>query len=246
MRLAILSDIHANLHALEAAWADVEARRPDRIYCLGDLVGYGAFPNEVVEFVRSHAIPTIMGNYDEGVGFDLDDCGCAYRGADERARGDASRTWSQAETRPENKEFLQSLPMQIRLEETRPTLLLVHGSPRKINEYLYEDRPLATFERLAALAGTDLVVFGHTHRPYQRRVGKTLFVNAGSVGKPHDGDRRACYAILETARETRVEFRRVDYDVAAAAAAVRRVGLPAAFAEILERGGPPVPVGVTA
>jgi predicted phosphodiesterase len=124
--------------------------------------------------------------------------------------------------------------------------LLVHGSPRKINEYLYEDRPLATFERLAALAGTDLVVFGHTHRPYQRRVGKTLFVNAGSVGKPHDGDRRACYAILDLERESRVEFRRVDYDVAAAAEAVRRVGLPDAFAEILERGTPALAAGVAA
>lgn len=238
MRLAILSDIHGNRHALEAVWDDVERLRPDAVYCLGDLVGYGAFPNEVVDFIRSHSIPTIMGNYDEGVGFDLDDCGCAYRGADERERGDISRVWSQAQTSAENKAFLQTLPMQVRLEESKPTMLLVHGSPRKINEYLFEDRPVATFERLAALAGTDLVLFGHTHRPYQKRVGKTLFINAGSVGKPHDGDRRACYALLERGRESRAEFRRVDYDVAAAAAAVRRAGLPAEFARILERGGP--------
>jgi diadenosine tetraphosphatase ApaH/serine/threonine PP2A family protein phosphatase len=120
----------------------------------------------------------------------------------------------------------------------------VHGSPRKINEYLYQDRPAATFERLAALAGTDLVVFGHTHRPYHKRVGKTLFVNAGSVGKPHDGDWRACYAMLELGKETRVEFRRIEYDVAAAAEAARLAGLPIEFAEILERGGPAASVGV--
>jgi putative phosphoesterase len=240
MRLAILSDIHGNLHALEAAWADMEAQRPDSIYCLGDLVGYGAFPNEVIDFLRARSVPTVMGNYDEGVGFDLDDCGCAYRGAEERARGDVSRIWSQTHTTAENKLFLQALPMQIRLEEAKPTLLLVHGSPRKINEYLFEDRPPATFERLAALAGTEVVVFGHTHRPYQKRVGKTLFVNAGSVGKPHDGDWRSCYAVLELGKETRVEFRRVAYDVAAATQAVRRAGLPVEFAEILERGGPPV------
>jgi putative phosphoesterase len=245
MRLAIFSDIHANLHALEAAWADLEAQRPDAIYCLGDLVGYGAFPNEVVEFVRARAIPTVMGNYDEGVGFDLDDCGCAYRGAEERARGDISRLWSQEHTSADNKAFLQDLPMQVRLEESKPTLLLVHGSPRKMNEYLFEDRPPATFERLAALAGTDLIVFGHTHKPYQKRVGKTLFVNVGSVGKPHDGDRRACYAVLDVGRESRVELRRVDYDVAAAAEAVRQTSLPPEFAEILERGGPPIAVGVT-
>jgi len=244
-RLAILSDIHGNRHALEAAWADLDARGPDAVYCLGDLVGYGAFPNEVIEFIRSRSIPTIMGNYDEGVGFDLDDCGCAYRGADERARGDASRLWSQAHTTHANKAFLQTLPMQTRLEEARPTLLLVHGSPRKINEYLFEDRPPATFERLAALAGTDLVVFGHTHKPYQKRVGKTLFVNVGSVGKPHDGDPRACYAMLDLGRESRMELHRVAYDVAAAAAAVRLAGLPGEFAEILERGSPAAVAGVS-
>jgi putative phosphoesterase len=240
MRLAILSDIHGNLHALQSAWVDVEGQRPDAVYCLGDLVGYGAFPNEVVDFIRARAIPTIMGNYDEGVGFDLDDCGCAYRAAEERARGDISREWSQAHTTPENKAFLQGLPIQIRLEESKPTLLLVHGSPRKINEYLFEDRPAATFERLAALAGTEVVAFGHTHKPYLKRVGKTLFVNVGSVGKPHDGDPRACYALLELGRESRVELRRVAYDVAAAAEAVRQASLPVEFAQILERGGPPI------
>jgi putative phosphoesterase len=244
MRLAIFSDIHGNLHALQSAWADVEARKPDAVYCLGDLVGYGAFPNEVVEFIRARAVPTVMGNYDEGVGFDLDDCGCAYRGADERARGDVSRLWSQQQTTAASKAFLQELPMQIRLEASKPTLLLVHGSPRKMNEYLYEDRPAATFERLAVLAGTDLVVFGHTHKPYRKQVGKTLFVNVGSVGKPHDGDSRACYAVLDLGRESRVELRRVDYDVAAAAEAVRQAGLPGEFAEILKRGGPPMAEGV--
>jgi putative phosphoesterase len=240
MRLAIFSDIHGNRHALEAVWADLEAQHPQAVYCLGDLVGYGAYPNEVVDFLRARGIPTIMGNYDEGVGFDLDDCGCAYRGADERARGDVSRLWSQQHTRADNKLFLQGLPMHFRLEETKPTLLLVHGSPRKINEYLFEDRPAATFERLAALAGTDVIAFGHTHKPYQKRVGKALFVNVGSVGKPHDGDPRACYAVVDLGRETLVEFRRVPYDVAAAAEAVRDGGLPSAFADILERGGPAI------
>jgi putative phosphoesterase len=240
LRLAILSDLHANRHALQAVWDDIEAQRPERVYCLGDLVGYGAFPNEVVDFIRSRDIPTIMGNYDEGVGFDLDDCGCACRTAEERARGDVSRLWSQAHTSPENKTYLQGLPKQIRLEESKPTLLLVHGSPRKINEYLFEDRPVATFDRLAALAGADLVLFGHTHKPYQKRVGGTLFVNVGSVGKPHDGDRRACYALLDLGQGARVDLRRVTYDVTAAAEAVRQAGLPFEFADILENGGPPI------
>ncbi len=237
MRLAIVSDIHANLNALEAVWRDLEAQGPEAVYCLGDLVGYGAFPNEVVAFLREREVPTVMGNYDEGVGFDLDDCGCVYRSKDERARGDLSLRWSQRSTTPENKAFLRSLLPQLRLEDRNPSLLLVHGSPRKINEYVYDDRPLATFERLAALAGTDIVLFGHTHLPYTKQVGSTLFVNAGSVGKPRDGDPRAGYILLTMERIPRVEIRRVAYDVEATARAVEQAGLPPHFAAMLTNGG---------
>jgi len=242
-RLALLSDLHANRHALEAAWADLERQSPDAVYCLGDLVGYGAFPNEVVALVRDHAIPTVMGNYDDGVGFDRDECGCAYRTADERARGDVSLRWTRARTAPENKAFLRSLAPSLRLDLAGRRVLLVHGSPRRMNEYLYEDRPAESFRRLADLAQADVVVFGHTHIPYARLVDGTLFVNAGSVGKPHDGDRRACYAVIEDDEPARVVFRRVEYDVAAAAEAVRSVGLPPEFADILERGWPAAAAG---
>jgi len=237
MKLAIISDIHANLHALEAVWEDLEMQRPDSVYCLGDLVGYGAFPNEVVEFISTRSVPSVMGNYDDGVGFDLDDCGCVYRDPDDVLRGQQSLLWTRDRTTDANKAFLRSMPIQIRLEDRRPTLLLVHGSPRRINEYLYEDRPLATFERIAAAAGAEVILFGHTHLPYQKSVGGTFFVNAGSVGKPKDGDPRAGYAILEVTRRPRVEFRRVAYDVAAAARAVRESGLPPHFADVLESGG---------
>lgn len=238
MKIAVLSDIHANLHALEAVWADLQAQQPDRVDCLGDLVGYGAFPNEVIAFIREQSLPTVMGNYDDGVGFDLNDCGCAYRDSLSKRLGDQSLKWTQAETTEENKAFLRALPVQIRLEDQIPRLLLVHGSPRKINEYLYEDRPRATFERLAKLAGCDVLYFGHTHLPYQKRVGGTLFVNAGSVGKPKDGDPRAGYALVKLFnRRAEVEFRRVAYDVTAAAAAIRASGLPTHFADLLETGG---------
>jgi putative phosphoesterase len=237
MKLAIISDIHANLHALEAVWADLERQHPDSVYCLGDLVGYGGFPNEVVEFISARTIPSVMGNYDDGVGFDLDDCGCVYRDPGDVLRGKQSLLWTRERTSDANKAFLRSLPIQIRLEDRRPTLLLVHGSPRRINEYLYEDRPLATFERIAAAAGAEVILFGHTHLPYQKSVGGALFVNAGSVGKPNDGDPRAGYVILEVTRRPRAEFRRVAYDVAAAARAVRDSGLPQHFADLLETGG---------
>ena len=237
MKVALFSDIHANLHAFEAMWADLEAQRPEAVYCLGDLVGYGAYPNEVVNFTREHTIPTVMGNYDEGVGFDLDDCGCVYRDPEDDRRGQQSLAWSRAHTTAENKDFLRGLPLQIRFEAAGQRVMLVHGSPRKINEYLYEDRPAATFERIAKVADCEVLLFGHTHLPYQKKVGKTLFVNTGSVGKPKDGDPRAGYVITTLGRRSMIEFRRVAYDVAAAARAVRESGLPPYFADLLETGG---------
>ncbi len=242
MRLAVVSDIHANLPALQAVWADLQAQHPDAVYCLGDLVGYGAQPNEVIDFVRAEAIPTVMGNYDEGVGFDLDDCGCVYRDPADDRRGKQSLLWTRAHTTAENKTFLRALPLQLRLDLAAKHVLLVHGSPRKINEYLYADRPLATYERIAKVAGCDLLLFGHTHLPYQKQVAHTLFVNAGSVGKPKDGDPRAGYVLITVGARGSVVFRRVAYDVAAATGAVRAAGLPEEFARALEAGGLAAPV----
>ena len=237
-RLAVFGDIHGNLPALEAVLAEL-ARQPgiDRRVCLGDLVGYAPFPNEVIDRVRELGIPTLMGNYDDGVGFARDDCGCAYRNAEERERGEQSFAWTKAEVTPERKAFLRTLMPELRLTLGGARLLLVHGSPRRINEYLYEDRPLASFQRLARSAEADAIVFGHTHLPYTKDVDGVLFVNAGSVGKPKDGDPRACYAILE-ARDgaLSVEFRRVAYDIKAVVEAIRHGPLPAAFAAMLEAG----------
>lgn len=237
MKIAIFSDVHANLQALEAVWTHIEREVPDAVYCLGDIVGYGAHPDEVIEFIKSRNIPTVMGNYDEGVGFDLHDCGCAYKDSEQDRLGKLSLQWSREHTSDENKRYLQSLPMKIRLEEHHHNLLLLHGSPRKINEYLYEDRPQATFERIAKVAGTDVLLFGHTHLPYQKFVKKTLFVNTGSVGKPKGGDPRAGYITLALNGDIEVAFHRVDYDAKAAADAVRDLGLPPFFASLLESGG---------
>ena len=234
MRIAIFSDIHGNMHALEAVLRDIDAQASDAVYCLGDLVGYGAFPNEVIEAVRGRGIPTIIGNYDDGVGFDRDECGCAYTTPESRRLGDESLFWSREHVTAENKEYLRSLLPNIRFEEGGRQFLLVHGSPRKMNEYLYEDRPLANLERIARSAEADVLVFGHTHLPYSKEVAGVLLVNDGSVGKPKDGDVRACYVVLDVDGGVKVEFRRVEYDVAAAAAAVRESGLPDHFAGLLE------------
>lgn len=238
MRIAVISDIHGNLPALEAALADLGAQRDiDGVYCLGDLVGYAPFPNEVVERIREVGIPTIIGNYDDGTGFDRDDCGCAFNDPVAKALGDQSFAWTKSHVTEENKAFLRTLPREIRLMLDGVRVLLVHGSPRRMNEYLYQDRPDASFERLAAASDADAIFFGHTHIPYTKQVGDILFVNAGSVGKPKDGDPRACYVVVDVnAGELDVQFRRVPYPVERITEAIRKSELPDAFAEMLKAG----------
>jgi len=237
MKIAIFGDIHGNVQALDAALADIASQKPDAVYCLGDLVGYGANPNEVTARIRGGGYPTIMGNYDDGVGFDRDECGCAYREDAERERGQRSLEWTKARVTAENKAFLRTLHAEIRFEVDGRRILLVHGSPRKMNEYLFEDRPLSSFQRLAASSLADVIVFGHTHKPYVKTVDGVLFVNAGSVGKPKDGDWRACYAVIDIGPAPSAAFHRVEYDSAAAAAAIRATDLPHEFAADIETGG---------
>ncbi len=237
MRVAIISDIHANITALEAVMEDLHHQNVGSLYCLGDLVGYAPFPNEVIDRIRRDATPTVMGNYDDGVGFDRDDCGCAYRDPDERRRGDLSLQWTRKAVDSEGKAFLRSLQSEIRFEDDGKRFRLVHGSPRRMNEYLFEDRPLSSFQRLAATSEADVLVFGHTHKPYTKRVDGVLFVNAGSVGKPKDGDPRACYVVMDTSGDVDVQFRRVPYDVQKVAEAIRGSELPDEFATDLETGG---------
>lgn len=237
MKAAILSDIHGNIHALEAVWEDLLKQEPDVVYCLGDLVGYGAFPYEVIGFIREHGIATVLGNYDEAVAFDLSDCGCFHKDPALAISNNQSLLWSRERTTDEHKSFLRSLPIQIRASKGRPSYLLVHGSPRRMNEYLYAHLPPATFKRMAKLVGCDIVLFGHTHLSYQKQIANTWFINAGSVGVPMDGDPRAGYVLINLKRPSKAVFRRVPYDVHAAIHAIRCYDLPQFLADMLERGG---------
>jgi putative phosphoesterase len=241
MRIAIFGDIHGNLPALDATLAAIDRERADAVYCLGDLVGYGASPEEVTQRIRASGVPTIMGNYDDGVGFDRDECGCAYRDPIDEALGHRSLAWTKRHTSGESKAFLRTLHKEIRFTGGSTRVRLVHGSPRKMNEYLFEDRPLSSFQRLAASSDADVIVFGHTHKPYVKEVDRVLFVNAGSVGKPKDLDWRACYVTLDLRDRPNAAFHRVEYDVRAAAAAIRATELPHEFAMDLESGGAPRP-----
>ncbi len=241
-RIAIFSDLHGNSAATEAVLAAIDAEAPDAVYNLGDLVGYGARPNETIALILQRGIPTIMGNYDDGVGFDRDDCGCAYKDPDEETRGQQSLFWTRGETTPENKAYLRTLPPEIRFEAEGKRFRLVHGSPRRIIEYLFADRDPRSLARIAQGADADVLVFGHTHQPWVREIEGVLFVNDGSVGKPRDGDPRAAWVLLtaEQGQPVQVAIRRVPYDIASMAAAIRAAdGLPDHFARDIETGGRP-------
>src|SRR5215216_4824382 len=204
----------------------------DAVYCGGDLVGYGPHPDEVCGLIEKRRIPTIYGNYDYAIGRDLDDCGCAYRDQHDRELGRRSIEWTLGHTDDRSKAFMRELPFDLRFELGDSRVRLVHGSPRKVNEYLFEDKPARTFERIAALADCDVLVFGHTHKPWIHEFGGVLFVNCGSVGKPKDGDARACFAVLEQSTGgVAVSIERAPYDAVAVASEMRTVGLPDELAD---------------
>ena len=239
-RIAIFGDVHGNSEATARTLDAIDAVAPDAVYCLGDLVGYGARPSETIDLVRSRAIPTVIGNYDDGVGFDRDDCGCAYKDDGERERGQRSLMWSRGRVDPDRKAYLRALLPEIRVEVEGSRVRMVHGSPRRMNEYLFEDRDERSLERIAAGADCDILVFGHTHIPWSRRIGGVLFVNAGSAGKPKDGDPRACWVslTLTDGRVPEVAYHRVEYDIDAMARAIREAeGLPDHYARDLETAG---------
>ena len=239
-RIAVFGDLHGNRAATAATLAAIDAERPDAVYCLGDLVGYGAHPNETVALVRECGIPTVMGNYDDGVGFDRDECGCAYTDPNEEARGQQSLLWTREMTTADHKAYLRTLLPEVRFEAVGRRFRLVHGSPRRMNEYLFEDRDPRSLERIAQGAECDVLVFGHTHKPWTREIGGVRFVNAGSAGKAKDGDPRACWVLLAAAAGAPVtaEYRRVAYDTAGEATAIRAAsGLPDRFARDIETGG---------
>ena len=237
MRLAFLSDMHSNQPALLNVIDDIETRCVDKTYCLGDLVGYGPTPNQVIDTIRHLGLPTIMGNYDEGVGFERGGCGCAYVTDEEKINGQKSVDWTIEKVTPDNKEFLRNLPNKIEFTVDGYMFLLIHGSPRRINEYLYEDRPEGSLMRILEPLDIDVMVCGHTHKQYHRQVAGIHIINDGSVGKPKDGDSRACYAIVDTDDGLSVEFRRVEYPIELVAEQINDSGLPMAFAEALRIGG---------
>lgn len=195
MRIAVISDIHSNIYALEATLKDIENKNIDLVACTGDLVGYGTRPNEVINTIRKNRILTIMGNYDDAIGNYKIVCGCDYPDPKDAEKAGLSMHFTRKETSDENKAYLASLPKEVTLTFNEKTIRLVHGSTRVINEYLKENSKEA-YEVMSELV-EDILVCGHTHIPYAKYYGEKLLVNAGSVGKPKTGNPNANYVVID-------------------------------------------------
>ena len=236
LRLAVLGDLHANLSACRAVAADLERRRPERVLVLGDLVGYLARPNQVVELVARAGWDCLAGNYDLAV------LAGGQAGVDEFLKpglGPAPRAvfaWTEGRINPTARAFLAARPRQLRPRLAGLNILAVHGSPRGVRHYVHPDHPADELDAWLAQAGAEVLLMGHTHQPFIRRLPHGLAVNPGSVGRPKDGDPRASYALIELGPGPTAQIIRLDYDLEEEARLLLAAGLPAAGAEGLRRG----------
>ncbi|WP_297523703.1 metallophosphoesterase family protein [Thermococcus sp.] len=234
MLIALISDIHSNLEALQAVWREIGGA--DVILCMGDLVGYGPNPNEVVEFVRGRMeernFLCIRGNHDNAIAFG------AEWGFNPYAR-EAVR-WHQRVMSIENLEFLRRLPVRgLFKDDAGRSYLMIHGSPRApLDEYLFPWLPESEFRTVLGYVRQDDLLVGHTHVPMLKLINGRRIINPGGVGQPRDGDWRAAYALINTDEEPpdNVEFHRVEYDVEETARKIVEAGLPRFLAERLFEG----------
>lgn len=237
MKIAVLGDIHGNLEALKAAYDEAVSRGVEKMYHLGDLGGYAPFVNEVVDFLIGHDIEGVQGNYDETVANDREHCGCKYEDPLQAEMAELGFQWTKEHATPKSKEYMKDLPFEIPLTVSGKKVLIFHASPKKNNIYWYEDRPEKFFREMAGKVDADVLIYGHTHRPYRKDIDGKVFINAGSVGKPKDGDTRTCVTLVEiTGGDVKTDFIRVPYDIEKTASAIIQSGLPPYFADKLRAG----------
>ena len=228
MHIAVISDIHSNFDALQAVLSDIGDY--DALVCLGDLVGYGAQPNEVVSEIRSMRPEAIvMGNHDYAVSTG-DTSGFVHHAVQ-------AVEWTRRQISSENFRYIASLRSRATFTVDDVQIALVHGSPRDpLNEYIYPDISDFILRSLVEESGGDLLLLGHTHIPFAHSCGSRLIGNPGSVGQPRDGDARASYAILEPSAEAKFHIQRIGYDIDAAASKIVARGLPKLLADRLFMG----------
>lgn len=247
MKIAIISDIHANLPALNAVLEDIKSFNPDQIYCLGDLTDAAPWHNEVIELIKARNIPTIMGNHDERIAFDHPVYPLLKHSLEEQEARLAAINFTKQDISPSNKAFLAALPATLKIETDGISILLVHGSPDSNEEYLYEDAEEGKISEMFSQQESDLIISGHTHLSFIRKLTATntqkvqLLINAGSVGRSKEIDRKACYLqleILSAEQATGLDrikpvIRKVAYPIKEAIEGIRNSQVPDFYADFL-------------
>lgn len=235
MKIAAIGDVHANLPALEAVLAHAHQNGAEEIWNIGDFVGYGAFPDEVVERIRSSKAISIQGNYDRKV--------LKVKKKQEKWKKEKvpekwlAFKWAYDHLSKKSRKYLRSLPKQKRFKCQQNRILLVHGSPASQDEHLTPETPVGRLRELAKMTDAEIIVCGHSHQPFTRFVDETWFINTGSVGRPDDGDPRAAYAFINLAPgQIEVTHYRISYDIHKAVRAIRENDLPEDFARMIEQG----------
>jgi putative phosphoesterase len=241
MKVALIGDIHANLPALEAVLTHIHEQDIEKVWNVGDFVGYGAFPDEVVQLfrtaqrLRNEDVLSIVGNYDLKV-LQFKQKKAKWRKKKHPQKYLAFK-WAYENLSKKNRKYLRFLSQEIRMKVKGYRILLTHGSPASNSEHLTPDTPSKRLRELAKMAQADIIICGHSHQPFARQVGDVWFINTGSVGRPDDGDPRACYAVLEIkSDQIQVQHHRIESDVERTVAAIRKHNLPESFAQMFLQG----------
>jgi len=236
MKIVILGDIHGNLPALEVCFEKAEEDGYDWIVHTGDVVGYGPFPAECIEYIRLRNIPGVRGNFDDGVGSGGETSGAIATDSTDRMLAEESFRWTVRNLDLLPKRWLQDLPFGVRKDAGRRSLAVFHASPVDLTSSLDQNLPEPSWGGYGDAAGADIVGLGHQHYPFHRAVGGRHFVNAGSVGRPSDGNPQTGFAVVETDTEIQVTFHRFPYDIDRTVRAMKERGLPHELAQRLEQG----------
>lgn len=227
-KVAFISDIHSNLPALEATLSDIESKGIDEIYCLGDIIGYHSFTNDVIKMLKDRGVISIMGNHDKVI---------ADKDFDRELDKNFVMTWNCNELTDENREYLKSLPETLILHFERVSVQIVHGSPNSIEEYIREGSEEADY--FIENMDTDVLISGHTHIPYITEKDGKYLLNTGSVGKPKIGKPQASYLVLGfNIGEVEPEMVFIDYSVEIITDHLRKRSFPNKYVEALETGNP--------
>jgi predicted phosphodiesterase len=237
--LAIFGGVYSNHLALRAVLADIARRGADLTWCLGDLGGFGPHPDRSAEILRESGVPMLRGNCDDSIGHDRADCACGYTDPRDNAFAQRSYDYTVARTSAEHKRWMGELPEQHRLAIGGRRVLLCHGSPRRVNEFLWESIcPDAFLEWLCDNFDAEVIVCGHSGIPWHRALpsGRQV-VNVGAIGRPaNDGSTAVAYAAIVLGDQVSVTFRRVPYDAEALAREMEEERLPGEFVETIRTG----------